>query len=77
MSVWVSVRSALLLTVVLLVPLAVTGPTGASSLHRAPLARVEVHLVSDAARRPHVLLMTLGGPVYCGLLLPLSPHPSR
>jgi pimeloyl-ACP methyl ester carboxylesterase len=74
MPAWVSVRSVLLLAVVPLVLLAFTGSTGASSLQRVPLARVEVHLVPDAARRPHVLLMTLGGPVYCGLLLPLAQY---
>jgi pimeloyl-ACP methyl ester carboxylesterase len=39
-----------------------------------PVARVELHLVPDARTRPHPLLMTLGGPIYCGLLLPLARY---
>lgn len=34
--------------------------------------RVELHLAPGATSRSHVVLMTLGGPVYCGLLLPLA-----
>jgi pimeloyl-ACP methyl ester carboxylesterase len=45
-------------------------PAGAGVPSR--LLRVELHLVPDARVRPHVLLMTLGGPVYCGQLLELS-----
>jgi pimeloyl-ACP methyl ester carboxylesterase len=36
--------------------------------------RVELHLPADAYATPHVLLMTLGGPIYCGLLLPLAQY---
>jgi hypothetical protein len=39
---------------------------------RAPLVRVEVHLVPDARQRPHILLMTLGGPTYCVQLVNLA-----
>lgn len=37
-----------------------------------PLLRVEEHLVPGATSSPHVLLMTLGGPVYCGQLRTLA-----
>jgi hypothetical protein len=31
----------------------------------APILREEVHLVPGARLRPHLLLMTSGGPNYC------------
>jgi len=37
-----------------------------------PLFRVEEHLVTGAKSSPHLLLMTLGGPVYCGQLKALA-----
>lgn len=37
-----------------------------------PLLRVEEHLVPNAKSSPHLLLMTLGGPVYCGQLRTLA-----
>lgn len=36
--------------------------TGAQAV---PILREEVHLVPDARTKPHILLMTLGGPTYC------------
>jgi len=51
---------------VMVVALAVVGvgATGASA-RPGPILREEVHLLPDAKRRPHLLLMTLGGPNYC------------
>jgi len=37
-----------------------------------PIFREEVHLVPDARARPHLLLMTLGGPNYCVQLANLA-----
>jgi pimeloyl-ACP methyl ester carboxylesterase len=37
-----------------------------------PLLRVEEHLAPGAKSSPHLLLMTLGGPVYCGQLRTLA-----
>ena len=37
-----------------------------------PLLRVERHLVAGAKSSPHLLLMTLGGPVYCAQLRTLA-----
>jgi pimeloyl-ACP methyl ester carboxylesterase len=34
--------------------------------------RLELHLAPDARTRPHLLLMTLGGPIYCRQLLALA-----
>ncbi|MGZ4290242.1 MAG: alpha/beta hydrolase family protein [Gaiellaceae bacterium] len=45
---------------------------GAGAAAAPPLLRVELHLAPDATRRPHVVLMTLGGRIYCGFLLPLA-----
>jgi pimeloyl-ACP methyl ester carboxylesterase len=47
---------------------------GAAASPRAGLIRVEQHLVPDARVRPHPLLMTLGGPVYCMQLENLARH---
>ena len=38
---------------------------GQTTTKAAPILREEVHLVPDARRKPHILLMTLGGPNYC------------
>src|SRR5581483_11485185 len=43
---------------------AALGVAGAGSA-TTPIFREEVHLVPDARSRPHLLLMTLGGPNYC------------
>ncbi len=43
---------------------AALGVAGAGSA-TTPIFREEVHLVPDARLRPHLLLMTLGGPNYC------------
>jgi pimeloyl-ACP methyl ester carboxylesterase len=43
-------------------PVALGGQTATKA---APILREEVHLVPDAHRKPHILLMTLGGPNYC------------
>ncbi|MER3409737.1 MAG: hypothetical protein C4306_06500 [Thermoleophilia bacterium] len=37
-----------------------------------PIMRVELHLAPDARTRPHVVLMTLGGPIYCVQLRTLA-----
>src|SRR5439155_11817800 len=34
--------------------------------------RVELHLTPGARTRPHLLLLTLGGPIYCRQLLALA-----
>lgn len=49
---------------------------GPQALRRShlPLMRVELRLVPDARERPHVLLMTLAGPVYCGQLFELAQY---
>jgi pimeloyl-ACP methyl ester carboxylesterase len=47
-----------------------TGPLVPPS--QAPLVRVELHLVPDARTNPHVVLMTLGGPIYCLQLAALA-----
>jgi pimeloyl-ACP methyl ester carboxylesterase len=79
MSVSARVRWLLLLALGVAVPL-VIGLAAARAGRFArvdrgpPLARVELHLVPDAYVRPHVLLMTLGGPTYCNLLLPLAEY---
>ena len=39
-----------------------------------PILREDVHLVPDARRNPHLLLMTLGGPNYCVQLQNLAAH---
>ena len=48
-------------------------PSGRGATADGKLMRVELRLAADAAR-PHVLLMTLGGPIYCGLLTPLADY---
>jgi hypothetical protein len=42
-----------------------SGSRVGASAQTAPILRQEIHLVPDARRRPHILLMTLGGPTYC------------
>jgi pimeloyl-ACP methyl ester carboxylesterase len=44
---------------------AASGSQTRTEAQAAPILREEVHLVPDARRRPHILLMTLGGPNYC------------
>jgi hypothetical protein len=44
----------------------------AASSAATPLYREELHLVPDARQRPHLLLMTLGGPEYCVQLQQLA-----
>ncbi len=36
-----------------------------STVGATPIMRLELHLVPDAHTRPHLLLLTVGGPVYC------------
>lgn len=60
-----------LLTVALLavfLPPAGTAPAA----RQAPLERVELHLAAGARSSPHMLLLTLGGPVYCEQLRNLA-----
>jgi pimeloyl-ACP methyl ester carboxylesterase len=38
------------------------------------LLRVELHLVPDAFDRPHPLLMTVGGPIYCIQIAAVARH---
>jgi pimeloyl-ACP methyl ester carboxylesterase len=53
----------------------VAASLGAPAAHEAgPILREEVHLVPDARVRPHLLLMTLGGPNYCVQLQNLANH---
>jgi pimeloyl-ACP methyl ester carboxylesterase len=48
-------------------------PAAESATHdRIVTARVETHLVPGAYSRPHLLLMTLGGPIYCGQIKKLA-----
>jgi hypothetical protein len=57
--------------------LAATGSAGANDAgasRQSGLIRVEQHLVPAARVRPHPLLMTLGGPVYCMQLGNLARH---
>jgi len=56
-------KKLLLLGLLLLVAVAAigAGPSPAGT----PIVREELHLVPDARLRPHLLLMTLGGPNYC------------
>ncbi len=46
----------------------------AAASRQSGLIRVEEHLVRDARLQPHPLLMSLGGPVYCGQLANLARH---
>jgi pimeloyl-ACP methyl ester carboxylesterase len=45
---------------------------GAADASAAPIMRVELHLAPGARSAPHLLLMTLGGPIYCRQLLRLA-----
>ena len=45
-------------------------PTSAAE----PIMRLELHLAKDAKSRPQVVLLTLGGPIYCGQLLNLRAY---
>src|SRR5579862_8475834 len=58
-----AMKKLLLLGLLLLVAVAAigAGPSPAGT----PIVREELHLVPDARLRPHLLLMTLGGPNYC------------
>lgn len=58
----------MLVLLTLLVALGGGLPASAST----PLLRVETQLASGATTRPHLLLMTLGGPVYCAQLRTLA-----
>lgn len=40
----------------------------------APIMRLELHLAKDAKSRPRVLLLTLGGPIYCQQLFNLKAY---
>lgn len=64
----------LALGVAALLSLLLAGSASSARTGAAPsqLARVELHLRADAHRRPQVVLMTLGGPVYCAWLEPLA-----
>jgi len=57
----------LLLAVVLLVP-------GRAPAAPPALMRVELHLAAGARSSPHLLLLTVGGPVYCAQLENLARH---
>lgn len=65
------------LVVVVLVAAAVCAPGPAGAGGSPPvrsLMRVESHLLPDARVRPHLLLMTLGGTVYCGRLFEVAAY---
>jgi pimeloyl-ACP methyl ester carboxylesterase len=47
---------------------ACVGGSGAEARSHAPGARLSVRLVAGARTSPHPLLLTLGGPIYCGQL---------
>lgn len=53
-----------------LVPVAGIAPASG----KAPLERIELHLATGARSSPHMLLLTLGGPVYCAQLTSLARH---
>ena len=57
------VRRAVAVTAALLALLVPVARAGAS-----PLMRVELHLAPGARETPHLLLFTLGGPIYCDQL---------
>jgi len=57
----------LLLAVVLLVP-------GRAPAAPPALMRIELHLAAGARSSPHLLLLTVGGPVYCAQLENLARH---
>ena len=63
--------SAALAVAAIALPLAVTPSSSARSV-APPIMRVELHLAPDARSRPQLLLMTLGGPIYCMQLLNLA-----
>ena len=65
---------ALLATVSLLAAAGLAGASSAGASRQSGLIRVEQHLVPDARGRPHPLLLTLGGPVYCMQLGNLARH---
>src|SRR5579862_8844747 len=65
-------RTLLLLGGLLLVIASAWG--AAAGRGSTKLVREEVHLVPDARLRPHLLLMTLGGPSYCVQLRNLARH---
>ena len=69
--------SVLRVAMVVAVVLAAGGTVGAqkaAASRQSGLLRVEQHLVPDARVRPHPLLLTLGGPVYCMQLENLARH---
>lgn len=54
-------------------------PAALVSPSESGIARAELHLVPDAKLRPHILLMTVGGPIYCMQITALARylHASR
>jgi hypothetical protein len=58
----------------LVLALTLVGAEGTRAASGQPLLRVQLQLVPDARERAHPLLMTLGGPVYCGQLLELAQY---
>jgi hypothetical protein len=48
--------------------------SASAAAQTTPIFREELHLVPDARVRPHLLLMTLGGPEYCVQLQNLAQH---
>lgn len=67
-------RVALVATVAFLAAAGLACAQNAAASRPLGLIRVEQHLVPDARVRPHPLLMTLGGPVYCMQLGNLARH---
>ena len=59
---------------IILVASGVSSSPVLGSVGLTPLMRVQVRLASDAKARPHPLLLTLGGPVYCMQLENLARH---
>jgi pimeloyl-ACP methyl ester carboxylesterase len=68
------VRPSLRLSALVALAVAVTAPGAGAAPTRPPLLRVQLEAAAGARLRPHLLLMTLGGPVYCGQLLPLARY---
>jgi pimeloyl-ACP methyl ester carboxylesterase len=58
----------------LLAVVLVLAAAGAAQAAPTPLYREELHLLPDAKTRPHLLLMTVGGPNYCVQLANLARH---
>jgi len=56
------------------VVLALTGVGGAAGATPTSLMRVELHLAPGAYSSPHMLLFTLGGPIYCQQLATLAQN---